>query len=410
MGRQLTKAEQLAELARTAALLHVRERAGLFGGGATFFGFHQQGPSDLWDMAVGSGRLRSLVLVGDYEMAPTARAASPTPLMIVGRHWVAHQDPYLVEAAKGPAYADAAADHWLDHSWDSVVRNGLNAIKSLNEVYETGKIDKNRAAMAFDHALIRRTVARNRERGTSIRPCVFSVPVGNIETSELGLFRSLFLEAAEHGAIMMPNCYWSAHYGTSFVASPTHADNLHLRWRVWDDFVRARDPDAAVDWLIGESGPCAANQDGYYLDSVAGWRHLKCLGGDIDKLVEDWSIMDYLDSQTAAGQSGRLLGRVHFTSYQSGWEWFRLVGSDALRLAEYTLTPGGVAPSPIPSRVRVKSGIGHLNLRSRPVVAPDSDIGDLHPGAAPLEVSAVDGEWYKLGNGWFHRDYVDPID
>jgi hypothetical protein len=91
--------------------------------------FHAQDNFPGWDGALARSRMGAIKLF-QFEMQARARAGRPG-IFCWGRHWVAHQKPFLDAAARSPEEADAAADAYIDRWIDSAVRNGLDGSESL---------------------------------------------------------------------------------------------------------------------------------------------------------------------------------------------------------------------------------------------------------------------------------------
>jgi hypothetical protein len=366
--------------------------------------FHAQDNFPGWSAALAASRMPAIKLF-QFEMQAEARAVRPG-IFCWGRHWVAHQQPFLDAAARSPDEADAAADAYIDMWIASALRNGLNAFESLNETYPTHNPAALHAAVEFDRAFIRRLQAR----APQIAPIVFTAAIGNPDHDEYEALLPLAQEAMEAGGYFGYHAYWPVYYGASFIDDPDCQQDLHLRWNVIDNAFAAHD--IAVRWLLTEAGPIGCNDPrtwdtaGYGLRPADGWKLLRVLGGDLDDYVDDLRLFDWQIRSTRAAQQGRFMGYALFTSKSEpgGWQHFNLIGADAMAIAHYTAQ---AEPPADPELVWVRpDATPYLRFRAAPWGQP---LAQLQPGAGPFEVIGRDGDWLHLA-GYAHADYLTGDD
>jgi hypothetical protein len=370
--------------------------------------FHAQDNFPGWDGALGRSRMGAIKLF-QFEMQERARAVRPS-IFCWGRHWVAHQQPFLDAAASSPEEADAAADAYIDRWIDSAVRNGLDGFESLNETYPTHDPAALYAAVEFDRAFIRRL----RARAPGIAPIVFTAAVGNPDHDEYEALLPLAREAMEMGAYFGYHAYWPVYYSEPFVEDLDCQRDLHLRWNVIDNALAAHD--IAVRWLLTEAGPIGCSDPatwwmehavtggsgtaGYGLRPADGWKLDRVWNGNLQGYLEDLACFDGLIARTRAAQEGRFRGYALFTSNSSPGEWahFNLVGTDAEQVAEYT-----AQEPPLPARVWVRpDATPYLRFRALPW---GPEVARLMPGAGPFRVVGREGEWVQLA-AYAHGDFL----
>jgi hypothetical protein len=407
--------------------------------GQSYACLHAQDNFPGWDGALARSRMGAIKLF-QFEMQQRARAVRPG-IFCWGRHWVAHQQPFLDAAASSPEEADAAADAYIDRWIDSAVRNGLDGFESLNETYPTHDPAALYAAVEFDRAFIRRL----RARAPQIAPIVFTAAIGNPDHDEYEALLPLAREAMEvahpaaggAGAYFGYHAYWPVYYGESFVEDLDCQGDLHLRWNAIDNALAAHD--IAVRWLLTEAGPIGCNDPatwgmehpvtegsgmehavtggsgmehavtggsgtaGYGLRPADGWKLDRVWNGNLQGYLEDLACFDGLIARTRAAREGRFKGYALFTSNSSpgGWVHFNLVGADAERVGEYTAQEP--PPPEPPARMWVRpDATPYLRFRALPW---GPEVARLMPGAGPFQVVGRDGRWVQLA-AYAHGDFL----
>jgi hypothetical protein len=362
--------------------------------------FHFQGPVDNWPGYLATSQMRLAKFVTNFEMATKARQARPGIYCLIRQH-CDHQGQYLENPNK-----DQAADDYILTYQDSAVALQPEGHMSLNEIYVSNDRAHNANSVAFDRAFLR----RSRIHLPNSDPHVFSAPIGNPGFDEFDLLVPLAEDTIEYGGVWDYRTYWPARRGKDWLNDPEVQYYLHMRWNQIDQYLVERG--LRVRWCFGEAGPIAyAGDDPYNLlpGVTNGWRHPDVYGGDVDRLLEDLSDFDGILRQTQAYREGRILGYCMFTSNLHDWPWFRIDGEAMRRIAVYTAEspPPPEPPPPPPAEYwRVRPDIDFLNLRTVPrAINPTTDIGDLHPGAGPLEILEWDDTWAKVA-GWVHGGYL----
>jgi lysozyme len=277
-----------------------------------------------------------------------ANSASPG-IFFIYRFWADqhNQGRWIDMAAQSHALGNQAADEYIAMFKDSVnthmgtVDNGRLFVESLNEEYPTRNPTKLRAIVEFDRAFVRRL----KLHCPGVRPVVFTAAVGNPDHNEYGALVDLARETAVAGGAFGYHGYWSVHQRQSFVNSPPHMRDLHMRWVEVDNYLVTRG--IRVNWMLGESGCCGAGADGYNPRPLDGWKHNSAWNGDETAYLDDIADMDELLAATRAAREGRLLGAVLFTSGGgSQWRYFEINESILRRLGEYVRTTPTPAPRP----------------------------------------------------------------
>jgi hypothetical protein len=180
---------------------------------------------------------------------------------------------------------------------------------------------------------------------------------------------------------------------------------LSGRWVKMDhDF--AMNHGLKADWAFTEFGPFEAAE--------TGWRSRECLGGDRELYMDAVAAWVQDVQQTLAYKEGRIIATPNVFNSGAGsgsWESFETQEQELVDLGHLFVAmwhPGEEPPKKM--IIKVVDGIGHLNLRSIPgVISPKTDIGDLHSGAAPIDVLEVRGKWARVA-GWAHTDYLEAVE
>ena len=290
----------------------------------SYFGLHLQTPIDEWTSellyAAEEGKPYAVVKGFWVEIGTTVKHLSPGTATVY-RHYLAHQQPFLDRALVSPAEADAAADQFIAMFKDSVNQHGnLDYVESLNETYPSRDLLAQRKAVAFDRAFIRRL----KVHCPNTKPVVYTAPPGNIDHDEYYILLGLARECEAAGGAFGYHNYWSVVNKNSYVTSPAHARDYHMRWSdTLDEYLVAHG--IRVKYMLGESGPIGASPDGYWQRPNDGWLKDDVWDGDVDGYISDLNDMDNLFHVSRAASEGRLIGATLFTSGNGiGWELFQV--------------------------------------------------------------------------------------
>ncbi len=306
----------------------------------SYLSFHFQYNVVGWLDAVARCNPRVLK-VFQIEMGNDAKRVTPDT-KIVFRHHVDHQQPLLDRAGEGPVQAIEAAAEFISWFWDSLNRQGgIDYVESFNETYATKKPETMRKAIAFDIGFCKALA----QMCPGVKPVVFTAAIGNPGHDEYGPLLELADTCEAFGGALGYHAYHPVVNGESFVHSPQHQRNLHLRWCEIDDFLR--DNGHVVDWFLGEVGPIGADHDGYNLRANDGWKHGGVWGGDRAACVEDLAALDRLLAGTRAAREGRLIGATIFTS-GPGWKHFQIRQPILDDIADYIEANPTPEPEPEP--------------------------------------------------------------
>lgn len=313
----------------------------------SYFGLHLQTPVTGWKEAVAraaaAGKPYRIVKSFWVEAGKTVKALSPSTVTVF-RHNVEHKDPFLDKAIISPAHADEAADEFIFQFRDSVNQHGfVNYTESLNETYASRNLLNQQKAVAFDRAFIRRL----KIHCPNTRPVVYTAASGNIDHDEYRVLLDLARECMYAGGAFGYHNYWSVVNSNTYVQSPNHAYDYHMRWSdSLDEYLVGAG--IRVKHMLGESGPIGAGQDGYWQKPDDGWLKNDVWNGSEDGYLRDLAAMDSLYRNSRAAQENRLLGATLFTTGEPhvGWDYFQIRGSMLDRLTDYVM--GSEVPPPIP--------------------------------------------------------------
>ena len=315
----------------------------------SYFGLHLQTPIAEWESelqrAANADRPYRIVKAFWVEVGKTAKAISQSTTTVF-RRWVEHQQPYLDRAIISSDEADAAADEVILHFSDSINYHGqVDYVESLNETYPSKDLLAQQKAVAFDRAFIRRL----KVLCPNTRPVVYTAPPGNIDHDEYAVLVPLAIECEAAGGAFGYHNYWSVVNKNSYVNSPAHARDYHMRWsETLDMYLVARG--IRVNYILGESGAIGAGSTGYWQKPDDGWLKDDVWNGDQDGYISDLVSMDALFASSLAGRENRLLGATLFTSGQGvGWDHFQIQMPFLARLTDY-ITDSDIytPPAPLP--------------------------------------------------------------
>ncbi len=322
----------------------------------SYFGLHLQTPVNDWDKelirAAEAAKPYRIVKAFWVEAGKTVKNISQSTTTVF-RHNVDHKQPYLDKAIISPADADAAANTFICQFSDSVNQHGhLDYVESLNETYATKDPIGQQKAVAFDRAFIRRlkVICPN------TKPVVYTAPPGNINHDEYEVLVPLARECEVAGGAFGYHNYWSVVNKHSYVNSPAHARDYHMRWSGLDSYLGAKG--IKVRWMLGESGAIGAGPDGYWQKPNDGWLKDDVWNGDINGYLSDLASMDFLLEHTLAAREDRLEGVTLFTSGQPhvGWDEFQIRMPFLARLTDHVIASGTLPepepePDPVPDPV-----------------------------------------------------------
>lgn len=316
----------------------------------SYFGLHLQTPVDGWEdelkRAANAGKPYRIVKAFWVEAGKTVKNISQSTITVYRKH-IEHQQPYLDRAIISPLEADDAADVFILQFRDSVNQHGhVDYVESLNETYPTKNLLAQQKAVAFDKAFIRRL----KVHCPNTKPVVYTAPPGNIDHDEYAVLVPLALECeAADGAFGYHN-YWSVVNKHSYVNSPAHARDYHMRWsETLDAYLVARG--IRVNYMLGESGAIGAGSTGYWQKPDDGWLKDDVWYGDVNGYLSDLVSMDALFASSLAGREKRLKGATLFTSGLShvGWHHFQIRMPFLAHLTDYVINSDVVIlPDPKP--------------------------------------------------------------
>ena len=307
----------------------------------SYFGLHLQTPVNEWDnelqRAANAGKPYKIVKALWVEAGLRVKAISQNTITVF-RHYIGHQQPYLDRALISSEEADAAADEFILKFSNSVNQHGrIDYVESLNETYPSRNLLAQQKAVAFDRAFIRRlkVICPN------TKPVVYTAPPGNIDHNEYAVLVDLARECQAAGGAFGYHNYWSVVNKLSYVNSPAHARDYHMRWSTTlDTYLVARG--IRVNYILGESGAIGAGPNGYWQKPNDGWLHSEVWNGDMDGFLNDLVSMDALYAKTLAVRENRLLGATLFTSgHGIGWDDFQIRMPFLARLTDYVISSEG---------------------------------------------------------------------
>lgn len=313
----------------------------------SFIGLHLQTPVDGWEEEFRRAAQAGVPYrVGKFfwvEAGKIVKSFSGQTITVF-RHYLSHQQPLLDRAFLSPEEADRAADEYILQFKDSINQHGgIDYVESLNETYPSEDLVAQTKAVAFDRAFIRRL----RVHCPNVKAVVYTAPPGNIDHDEYGILVPLARDAQLAGAAFGYHNYWSVVNGQSFVNSPQHARDYHMRWSVTlDAYMVTRG--IFLKYILGESGAIGASPNGYWQRPNDGWLKDDVWNGNQDGYLSDFLSMDYLYRNTLAAQQNRLLGTTLFTSGYAGWDLFQVRRPFLSRVTDYVISSVTNPPPPTP--------------------------------------------------------------
>lgn len=310
--------------------------------------FHYQDNTKDWDkyLAVAAGKWEAIKLF-QYEMSLRAKAVSPG-IVTIGRHRSENTARWLDMAVSGQA-AQAAREFIMESDPDSILRNKIDEFESLNEEYPPGKtaeeLAKFRKIVAFDRAFI----AELAKLCPGVKPVVMCAAIGNPDAVRYPDLVQLARETVAAKGAFGYHAYWSVCNNNSFLMSPPHQRDLHMRWAEIDKYLVSlgiKD----MKWRLGEVAAILSDVSGYYLDACTGWRDKRVYNADPYRYIDELQAFSALVAATPAGRQGRVSCHI-FTSKISPAEWklFDVVGTIEEWVALRRAAEPPFTPEPIPS-------------------------------------------------------------
>lgn len=366
---------------------------------------HLQYNTPGWDQAVPTNPAVKMAVLGIKrpDMCKTAKQINPSCITMVR-----HVDDGLQHFSSTWEGARELARRWwslfIDQTFREQYAPWIDLVKGYNETLANSQNEeerRQRIMMEQALAIVWNDEYRVQSDFAHIRPVLASAAVGNDIPEVMAEICN------DEDAVLSYHAYSKYKNGKR---DPEDWRYHSGRWAYME-----AGWDAKPQWLFTEAGP--------YESATHGWRSHKVLGGNREAYVEAVRAWIRDVKTTEAWREGRVLGFGLFTTDKSKdddqFGTYRTVQPELnllrdMYVQEWTTieppTPEPPTPQPMPGQVRVVDGIGHLNLRSRPgVIAPETDIGDLHPGKGPLDVVARQDDWYKVA-GWAHKDWLAEVE
>lgn len=312
----------------------------------SYHGLHMQTPVGGWEeelrSAAAAGKPYRIVKLFWVEGGKTVKSISSNTITVYRKH-IQHQQPYLDQAIISILEANKAADKFILQFKDSINQHGhIDYVESINETYPTGNLLAQQKAAAFDRAFIRRL----KIHCPYVKPVVYTAPPGNIDHHEYAVLVDLARECQVAGGAFGYHNYWSVVKKLSYVNSPSHARDYHMRWSGLDAYLVSKG--IRVNHILGESGPIGAGPTGYWQKPDDGWLKNDVWDGDMDGYLNDLAAMDQLYLKSLAGREGRLLGATLFTTGEPhvGWDHFQIRLPFLAFLTDYIIDSGNFTPPP----------------------------------------------------------------
>jgi hypothetical protein len=250
----------------------------------------------------------------DPGMAPEIKALAPNAV-IDYRHCLTREDE--LACLDDPVNrARWFLDQFAEQVRPYIERGEITHIETaINEVMDGDRVAD---AVAFELAFI----SELKRRLPQALPIVATIAVGNPHESDYPLMLPLAEAIARVGGAFGYHAYWPVERGTSFLESDWqwHAG----RFEGMDDFFRRKG--YAVEWILGECGPCGGIMQGseagrwFAYDPAAGWRHAQCFNGDWNRTLRDIDVF----RERLSNSSAIVRGATWFTICPWDWQWFNL--------------------------------------------------------------------------------------
>ena len=200
------------------------------------------------------------------------------------------------------------------------VQRGLLGAESINEVMAGSDIPR---AVVWDVDFIN-VMARELP---FIRPIVATIPVGNVEYSELPWLDPL-IQASKNGwPVWGYHNYYPAYEGESYLVQ----DWIDYSGRFERIHEHALTKGIKLFWLFGETG-AITRLPGGHMPPEEGWKHPRCLVDNWQKYLQDLTTMNTMLKNHR--YSNQIIGATMFTVGNMGWEYFQLTDEQIMQLAQ----------------------------------------------------------------------------
>ena len=272
-------------------------------------GPHLQAFTPYWKDYVRNTKPGVVKMLQGYEEAAWIKAVSPDTL-VVARHYIAHQEPFLHAQDKRAAARDFIAQ-WAD----SLHKNAdhIDVALELNEYIGTGNYDEAMHGVAWAVAFAEELHA---EFGDAIRPGLGSFPVGNPGHNEVIWLLEMARASVKYKGYMVGHTYWQPYKLIGWDGSPDYWKHYAGRpIESWDPVFVAHD--IYCQYLLGELGVIGARGEDD-LEATAGWKHQLAYNGDWEQHQDDLMVFNDRYLLWNAEHGNRVRGGSIFTT---GWGW-----------------------------------------------------------------------------------------
>lgn len=238
---------------------------------------------------------------------------------VVYRHHLGDDHVWLNE--KTPQeYVDRFKNTLLTFKDIPQVQRGLLAAESINEVMAGSDIPR---AVAWDVEFIRVM----KKDLPFVRPLVATIPVGNVEYSDLEHLNPLIDASKDMWAVWGYHNYWPAYEGKSYLVE----DWEYYSGRFERIHTHALNRGVNLLWVFGETG-AITRLPGGHMPPEEGWKHPRCMNNNWNEYLKDIVKMDDLLYNHKYRKS--IIGATLFTIGNVGWEWFQLSDDQIRQLAQ----------------------------------------------------------------------------
>lgn len=253
----------------------------------------------------------------DMEFARTIKQISPST-KVVYRY---------VDNNIGHYHTGMKVGEFLDHFWQGVEDNQIDAVESLNETIATNDYDGIMRTVEFDTKFAEEVYRRS---GGAVSPVVLTAAVGNPQHGEQERWMLPAVEAAvEYNGYLGPHAYFPITPNVDLSKKWMQEEGYHFHLRPllsWDlefGYLKPR-------YLIGETGGIGVyvnneNRPGGFISSGTGWKSPQGLGGDLNSYLA--LLIQYQNLVKAWNrQNGNRCEELSLftTGYSIGWDGFLL--------------------------------------------------------------------------------------
>ncbi len=290
---------------------------------ATLISYHQQSPIegtlDILSRMVEAGKPMKWykIVHANMEFASEVKKVSPTTKILfrhVDNNWKYYQDGMRV-------------NEFIDHFWDGVTRNEIDAVESLNETIATHDIEYIKKTVEFDTAFAKEI---HRRSGGEISPVILTAPPGNPDHgAEVEFLIPAVVASLNYNGYLGPHTYWPGNPNKTTMSRWFEEEGYHYHMRPllsWDStFSKFH---LKPKYLLGETGPVtvfvrADGRPGGFTDAGSGWVHPTCLNNDLDWLIKLMIRYEGMIAAWNVKNENRCETFSFFTSgYGVGWKWF----------------------------------------------------------------------------------------